>query len=119
MNLAYSTPSNRAAIHAAGGIMPLVALLQSPSPFVQRSAAGALKNCSRDSEENQAAIVAAGGIPLLVSLDGLVGLGLFFLWHLGFEIGTARRRASLLWWRLVASNCWQGVRIEWEYERPQ
>jgi vacuolar protein 8 len=68
MNLAYSTPSNRAAIYTAGGIPALVALLDSNCVFVQRSAAGALKNCSRDSVDNQAAVVAAGGIPPLVGL---------------------------------------------------
>jgi hypothetical protein len=69
MNLAYSTPSNRAAIYTSGGIPALVALLDSSCMYVQRSAAGALKNCSRDSVENQAAIVAAGGIPPLVSVE--------------------------------------------------
>jgi NADH:ubiquinone oxidoreductase subunit 2 (subunit N) len=78
-NCSRDSVENQAAVVAAGGIPPLVGFI--PLFFcrdcvlevgmrliVQRSAAGALKNCSWDSVENQAAVVAAGGIPPLVGL---------------------------------------------------
>ena len=65
-NLAWND-QNRAAIAAAGGIPPLVALITSGSDSAKGYAAGALRNLARN-DQNKAAIAAAGGIPPLVAL---------------------------------------------------
>ncbi|CAL1157836.1 unnamed protein product, partial [Cladocopium goreaui] len=58
---------NKAAIAAAGGIPPLVALVTSGSDSAKEPAAGALRNLAMN-DQNMAAIAAAGGIPPLVAL---------------------------------------------------
>ncbi len=57
----------RGAIAAAGGVPPLVAMLASPAPALQASAADALYLLSYD-DSACAAIGAAGGIPPLIGL---------------------------------------------------
>ena len=58
---------NQAAIAAAGGIPPLVALVTSGNDAAKLSAAGALLNLALN-DQNQAAIAGAGGIPPLIAL---------------------------------------------------
>ena len=66
-NLAVRNDQNKAAIAAAGGIPPLVALVESASDATKKSAAAALQSLAVN-DQNQAAIAAAGGIPPLVAL---------------------------------------------------
>ncbi len=68
-NVADTDYANGAAITAAGGVAPLVALLKSPSTVVQRNAVSALSMVSY-LDVNKVAIPAAGGIPPLVALLG-------------------------------------------------
>ena len=66
-NLAFYN-ANQAAIVAAGGIPPLVALVRDgTTEYQKRNAAGALTNLASQTA-NRAAIAAAGGIPPLVAL---------------------------------------------------
>ena len=65
-NLAVND-QNKAAIAAAGGIPPLVALVTSGSDSAKEQAARALENLAPN-DQNMAAIAAAGGIPPLVAL---------------------------------------------------
>ncbi|GLC67068.1 hypothetical protein PLESTF_000511500 [Pleodorina starrii] len=60
--------ANRAAISQAGGIPPLVKLLDSSDTGVQQWAAGALSNLAYENDANRVAIAQAGGIPTLVKL---------------------------------------------------
>ena len=68
-NLALND-ANRAAIAAAGAILPLVRLLGSASEGVQEQAARALEILAVNSDDNPAAIAAADAIPPLVRLLG-------------------------------------------------
>jgi len=65
-NLAMDV-QNKAAIAAASGIPPLVALVTSGSDSAKQDAARALGNLAVN-DQNKAAIAAAGGIPPLVTL---------------------------------------------------
>ncbi|CAL1142550.1 unnamed protein product, partial [Cladocopium goreaui] len=66
-NLAVND-ENKAAIAAAGGIPPLVALVTRGSDSAKKYAARALGNLASNNDQNKAAIAAAGGIPPLVAL---------------------------------------------------
>ena len=72
-NLAVE-PAARDEIVAAGGIRPLVLLLQGEMRLAKNSAATALARLSKDHEVTQAAVADAGAIEPLVSLlDGKEG----------------------------------------------
>ena len=66
--LASDSLANTIAIIAAGAVPPLVALLRSELPAVQRPAAGALWNLAVGSQHSKEAIIAAGAVPPLVAL---------------------------------------------------
>ncbi|GLC57934.1 hypothetical protein PLESTB_001291300 [Pleodorina starrii] len=67
MTLASNDDANQVAIAQAGGIPPLVKLLNSSDTGVQEQAAGAL-GVLAGNDANQVAIAQAGGIPPLVKL---------------------------------------------------
>ena len=68
--LAYDNPEIQAEVHEAGGIAPLLALLNGLDADAQVQAAAALSEMARDNLVVQAAIAKAGGIGPLLSLLG-------------------------------------------------
>ena len=68
-NLASDSVGNRISIVEAGGIRPLLELLDSGTSIkAKENALTAISHLSHKSEERQAAIAEAGGIPLVVSV---------------------------------------------------
>lgn len=67
-NLAHESTANCTSIVDAGGILPLLALLDCESSKAKENSAGALKELARGSRPNQNAITKAGGVPLLVAV---------------------------------------------------
>ena len=67
-NLAHESTANCSSIVDAGGIPPLLALLESDSAKAKENSASAMTQLARGSRPNQNAITKAGGIPLLVSV---------------------------------------------------
>eukprot|EP00927_Polykrikos_kofoidii_P066552 TRINITY_DN62133_c0_g1_i1.p1 TRINITY_DN62133_c0_g1~~TRINITY_DN62133_c0_g1_i1.p1 ORF type:complete len:515 (+),score=130.36 TRINITY_DN62133_c0_g1_i1:163-1707(+) len=60
--------TSKMAVNRAGAIPPLITLLRSPNPGVQKQAARALHNITGKSKENKAAVASAGAIPYLAEL---------------------------------------------------
>jgi vacuolar protein 8 len=67
-NLAHESTANCTSIVEAGGIPPLLALLECDSVKAKENAASAITQLARGSRPNQDAITKAGGIPLLVAV---------------------------------------------------
>ena len=64
-NLASETAENRVSIVDAGGISPLLKLLENGSPLAKENSMAAIAKLAYNSETIQRNIAAAGGIPLL------------------------------------------------------
>lgn len=60
-------PESSKAVHAAGGVVPLLQLLDSSSTAVRVAAAGAISNLAADADHRKA-IADAGGVQLLLQL---------------------------------------------------
>jgi hypothetical protein len=71
-------PPSQNRVRAAGGIPPLVALLEAWDIKVQRAGAGALRTLAFKNDENKRQIVERGALPLLIQVGGggRRGLGL-------------------------------------------
>ena len=67
-NLASDSVGNRVSIVEAGGIRPLLALLENSSSKAKENAVMAIAHLAHQSEERQTAISEAGGVPLLVNV---------------------------------------------------
>uniref|UniRef100_A0A061SH38 Vacuolar protein 8 n=1 Tax=Tetraselmis sp. GSL018 TaxID=582737 RepID=A0A061SH38_9CHLO len=67
-NLAHENAHIKSKVRLEGGIPPLVELLDSMDPKVQRAAAGALRTLAFKNEENKRLIVESGTLPVLVQM---------------------------------------------------
>mmetsp|Transcript_3842 Transcript_3842/g.10892 ORF Transcript_3842/g.10892 Transcript_3842/m.10892 type:complete len:719 (-) Transcript_3842:253-2409(-) len=67
-NLAHENAHIKTVVRQEGGIPPLVELLDSMDPKVQRAAAGALRTLAFKNEENKELIVDSGTLPTLIQM---------------------------------------------------
>ena len=67
-NLAHENNSIKNRVRQEGGIPPLVALLHSVDPKVQRAVAGSLRTLAFKNDENKNIIVDLGSLPLLIQM---------------------------------------------------
>lgn len=67
-NLAHENNSMKNKVRQEGGIPPLVTLLHSVDPKVQRAVAGSLRTLAFKNEENKNIIVDLGSLPLLIQM---------------------------------------------------
>ncbi|KAI7836949.1 hypothetical protein COHA_009198 [Chlorella ohadii] len=67
-NLAHENNSIKNKVRQEGGIPPLVTLLHSVDPKVQRAVAGSLRTLAFKNEENKNIIVDLGSLPLLIQM---------------------------------------------------
>jgi len=67
-NLAHENVYVKNMVRIKGGVPPLVALLESWDPKVQRAAAGALRTLAFKNEENKQQIVQQGALALLIRM---------------------------------------------------
>ena len=67
-NLASDSVGNRVSIVEAGGVRPLLALLENTSNKARENSIMAITHLAHESEERQTAIAEAGGIPLVVNV---------------------------------------------------
>lgn len=67
-NLAHENNSIKNCVRLEGGVPPLVTLLHSVDPKVQRAVAGTLRTLAFKNEENKNLIVARGALPLLIHM---------------------------------------------------
>eukprot|EP00887_Chlorella_sp_A99_P002122 scaffold21.g2122.t1 len=67
-NLAHENNTMKNKVRQEGGIPPLVALLHSVDPKVQRAVAGSLRTLAFKNEENKNIIVELGSLPLLIQM---------------------------------------------------
>mmetsp|Transcript_34800 Transcript_34800/g.58447 ORF Transcript_34800/g.58447 Transcript_34800/m.58447 type:complete len:729 (+) Transcript_34800:396-2582(+) len=69
-NLAHENISIKNRVRTEGGIPPLVALLESADPKIQRAAAGALRTLAFKNEDNKNQIVEEKALPMLICMLG-------------------------------------------------
>jgi hypothetical protein len=67
-NLAHENNSIKNKVRQEGGIPPLVTLLHSVDPKVQRAVAGSLRTLAFKNDENKNIIVDLGSLPLLIQM---------------------------------------------------
>lgn len=67
-NLAHENNSIKNWVRLEGGVFPLVTLLHSVDPKVQRAVAGTLRTLAFKNEENKNLIVERGALPLLIHM---------------------------------------------------
>jgi vacuolar protein 8 len=67
-NLASDSVGNRVSIVEAGGVRPLLTLLENTSNKARENSIMAITHLAHESEERQTAIAEAGGIPLVVNV---------------------------------------------------
>lgn len=67
-NLAHENNAMKNKVRQEGGIPPLVTLLHSVDPKVQRAVAGSLRTLAFKNEENKNIIVDLGSLPLLIQM---------------------------------------------------
>ncbi|PSC71051.1 ARM REPEAT PROTEIN INTERACTING WITH ABF2-like isoform B [Micractinium conductrix] len=67
-NLAHENNSIKNKVRQEGGIPPLVSLLHSVDPKVQRAVAGSLRTLAFKNDENKNIIVDLGSLPLLIQM---------------------------------------------------
>ena len=67
-NLAHENNTMKNKVRQEGGIPPLVTLLHSVDPKVQRAVAGSLRTLAFKNEENKNIIVDLGSLPLLIQM---------------------------------------------------
>lgn len=67
-NLAHENNSIKNKVRQEGGIPPLVSLLHSADPKVQRAVAGSLRTLAFKNDENKNIIVDLGSLPLLIQM---------------------------------------------------
>lgn len=67
-NLAHENNGIKSKVRQEGGVPPLVALLRSADPKVQRAVAGTLRTLAFKNEENKNLIVELGALPVLIQM---------------------------------------------------
>lgn len=98
-NLAHENNSIKNKVRQEGGIPPLVSLLHSVDPKVQRAVAGSLRTLAFKNEENKNIIVDLGSLPLLIQMLRSDDTTIHYEVRPGGQIGTRREvgRAGEQW----------------------
>ena len=102
-NLAHENNSIKNKVRQEGGIPPLVTLLHSVDPKVQRAVAGSLRTLAFKNDENKNIIVDLGSLPLLIQMLRAEDTTIHY------EVRSLRGWLGVCGWWVVGGGVGEGV----------